>query len=155
MRQLIIVAAIAAASLVVPAVAGAHVTVVPGTVAPGAFEVFTLRVPTEGTSSTAKVELRIPQGLTFYSYEPVPGWKISTLKTRTGRVYALVVRGRLGVGQFQRFAFVGAAPDHPTTLSWRAIQTYRNGKVVRWVGAPGSEHPASTTSVEGTPAAHH
>ena len=151
-RSIIVATAVAAAALALPAVASAHVVVTPGSVAPGGFATFTLSVPTEGNSPTRRVELSIPQSVTFGSYEAVRGWRITPVKTRSGRVYKLVVRGNLPVGQFQRFAFSAGVPETPTTLSWRAIQTYRNGRVVRWTGAPGSDTPASTTAVEGTPA---
>ena len=40
--------------------------------------------------------------------------------------------------QFQRFSFIAAAPDTPTTLVWKAFPTaYRGGEVVRWTGEPG------------------
>jgi uncharacterized protein len=34
-------------------------------------------------------------------------------------------------------------PKKPgTTLTFKAIQTYTNGEVTRWIGPPGSEEPA-------------
>jgi hypothetical protein len=32
-------------------------------------------------------------------------------------------------------------------IAWKAIQTYRDGAVVRWIGSAESEHPAATTIV--------
>jgi uncharacterized protein YcnI len=151
MRRSLIAAGVVAAVLAVPGLAGAHVTVSPGEVEAGSCEVFTLRVPTEGDSPTRRVELTIPRDVTFFSYQPVAGWRITPLKTRSGRVYKLVVRGRLGVGRFQQFLFVASLPDTPTTLKWNAVQRYQNGDVVRWTDSdPEGEHPASTTTV--TPA---
>jgi uncharacterized protein YcnI len=149
MRKLLIVAGIAVAgALAVPAVAGAHVTVTPGEVEAGGFEVFTLQVPTEGNSPTRRVVLNIPFGVAFSSYQPVPGWRVSLLRTRSGRVYKVVLNGRLGVGRFQRFLFAAGLPETPQTLKWGATQTYANGRVVRWTDSdPDADTPASTTVV--------
>jgi hypothetical protein len=38
-------------------------------------------------------------------------------------------------------------PDRPGTLRWRALQTYADGAVVRWIGTPDSEHPAPVTRI--------
>jgi uncharacterized protein len=51
-------------------------------------------------------------------------------------------------------------PNKPgTTLTFKALQTYSNGDIVRWIGPPDSEEPApqvkltSTSETPATPAA--
>ncbi len=147
-RRLIALAALVG-GLAVAATASAHVVVTPGEVETGSFVTFTMSVPNEKTVPTTRVRLEIPEGLTVYSYEPVRGWKITLLRS-SGRVTALVVKGKLAPEQFQRFSFIAAAPDTPTTLVWKAFQTYRGGEVVRWTGEPGDEEASETTVVQGS-----
>jgi uncharacterized protein YcnI len=53
-------------------------------------------------------------------------------------------QGKIGPGEFQDFGLSVAVPDKPgTSLTFKALQTYSNGEVVRWIGAPDSEEPAS------------
>ena len=75
MNRFRLAAALAAAlTLAVPAAAGAHVTVQPGTVPAGGFTRLDVRVPTEReNASTTKVQLKLPDGFAEASYEPVPG----------------------------------------------------------------------------------
>ena len=41
------------------------------------------------------------------------------------------------------------------TLTFKALQTYSNGEVVRWIGAPDSEEPAPQVSVVAATAEGH
>jgi uncharacterized protein len=55
--------------------------------------------------------------------------------------------GETGVirpGQFQDFGLSVAVPEgRPgSMLTFKALQTYSNGEVVRWIGPPDSEEPA-------------
>jgi uncharacterized protein len=33
-------------------------------------------------------------------------------------------------------------PEKPSTLTFKALQTYSNGEVVRWIGPPDADEPA-------------
>src|SRR5919108_1731157 len=73
MNKTIAIAA-TAATLALPAAAGAHVTVQPGEVPAGGFTRLDVRVPTErDDASTTKVAVQFPAGFTSVSTEPVPG----------------------------------------------------------------------------------
>jgi uncharacterized protein len=49
----------------------------------------------------------------------------------------------IGPGQFQDFGLSVGLPDKAgTTLTFKALQTYSNGEVVRWIGAPDADQPA-------------
>jgi uncharacterized protein YcnI len=154
MKRTLLAAAAAAAALAVPASALGHVVVTPGEVETGSFPTFVMSVPTEEEVPTVKIKLAIPKGVTLFAVEPVPGWEISTVKAKNGRVTALVATGSLPPGFFQRFAFVAAAPAKATTLVWRAFQTYEDGKVVRWTGAKGAEEASKTHVVTASGSAH-
>jgi uncharacterized protein len=61
-------------------------------------------------------------------------------------------------GEFRDFTLSVLIPGRAgQTLTFKALQTYSNGTVVRWIGAPGSDEPApqlkltsATTSASGS-----
>jgi uncharacterized protein len=143
-------------------VAQAHVTVQPSEVPAGGFTRLDVRVPNErDNASTTKVEVKFPAGFTEVSTEPVPGWSVKETRSKLaqpetndeGEKVADQVdtitwtgdgnQGKIGPGEFQDFGLSVAVPDKPgTSLTFKALQTYSNGEVVRWIGAPNSEEPA-------------
>ena len=98
-----------------------------------------------------------PKGLFFVSFQPKPGWKrtVTTEKLdppvelfgemQTERVATVTWEGgKIAPGEFDEFGMSVKVPDAPgQTLAFPANQTYSNGDVVRWIGAPDSETPAS------------
>jgi uncharacterized protein YcnI len=72
-----IAAAVAAGALSAPAAASAHVTLQADSAPAGAITVVNVRVPIErDDASTVKVDLQLPHGFVFASYEPRPGWSV-------------------------------------------------------------------------------
>jgi uncharacterized protein len=160
-RRTITIAAAIAASLMLPAAAGAHVTLQPSEATTGGFARLDVRVPNEDPSkATTKVEVQMPPGFADASYEAVPGWKVAVAKrklatpvktdegdTLTEEVatitFAATGKG-IEPGEFQDFGLSVGLPKRPagTKLTFKALQTYAGGNVVRWIGAPGSDHPA-------------
>jgi uncharacterized protein YcnI len=143
--------------------AQAHVTVQPKTAPSGGFVREDVRVPNEqDKANTTKVELQLPDGFIDVAYEAVPGWtvKISTTKLATpqknddGDEITEQVKtitwtgdgkqGKIAPGQFQDFGLSLAMPKGKpgTALTFKALQTYDNGDVVRWIGAPDADTPA-------------
>ncbi|MEZ5102454.1 MAG: DUF1775 domain-containing protein [Thermoleophilia bacterium] len=141
------VAAVGLGGLTAAGPALAHVQVLPARVAPGDPVLFTVLVPNEAGTPTTTVELRVPDGVVPFSFEPVTGWKRTERRAANGALEGVVWRGSLPVGSFVRFAFLAATPERPGELRWRALQTYADGTVVRWIGAPGSDEPAAVTVV--------
>jgi periplasmic copper chaperone A len=155
-QSYILGAALVAALAVAPA-AGAHVTLQPEEAPAGGFTRLDMRVPTErDNADTTKVDLQFPPGFLSVSYEPVPGWDIKITKRKLDKpveqfgeqVTEEVGRitfsgGAIRPGEFQDFGLSLGVPDKPgSTLTFKAVQTYSNGEVVRWIGAPDSEEPA-------------
>jgi uncharacterized protein YcnI len=157
------VAAVAALSLAVPATAGAHVTLQPGSVPAASFTKIDVRVPNErDNKGTIKVDVRLPDGFYFLSYQKVPGWKTKVFKKKLDKPVDLggfsvderftrVVwtarkprRDRIAPGQFQDFPLSVRTPDGApgTQLAFRAFQTYQRGERVEWTGAPDADTPA-------------
>ena len=166
-----IVAAALLAMLVLAPVAAAHVTIQPEEVPAGGFTRLDLRVPNERPrADTTKVDVQLPPGFLSVSYEPVPGWDVKITTRRLDRpveqfgekVTEEVGRitftgdGETGVirpGQFQDFGLSVSVPDKPgSTLTFKALQTYSNGDVARWIGPTDSEQPAPQVRLTATAA---
>lgn len=164
------VAALAGSAVLLTAVpAFAHVTVQPGTAAKGGYSTVEFKIPNEEDSaSTVKIEVFLPTDhpIASVSLQPVPGWtaqvatsKLATpLKTDDGTVTQAVSKitwsgGKIGPGQFQQFPVsFGPLPDDTGALSFKTLQTYDNGDIVRWIdlpqaGQPEPEHPAPTLTL--------
>jgi uncharacterized protein YcnI len=160
-RSMTIAAAALAASLALPAAAGAHVTIQPAEAPAGGFARLDVRVPDEDPSkATTKVEVQMPPGFAEASYEPAPGWRVAvakrklatpvktdegdTLTEEVSRITFTATGKGIEPGEFQDFGLSVGLPDRPagTKLTFKALQTYDGGRVVRWIGAPGSDEPA-------------
>jgi periplasmic copper chaperone A len=154
----ILAAAVVALVLVLAPVAGAHVTLQPSEAPAGGFTRLDVRVPTErDDASTTKVQVQFPPGFLSVSYEPVPGWN-AELSMReldqpveqfgeqvTEEVGSITFSGgEIGPGEFQDFGLSVAVPEgRPgSMLTFKAVQTYSSGEVVRWIGPPDSDEPA-------------
>lgn len=156
-------AAVAVLALAGPA--SAHVTLGPNTAPKGGSDVeLTFRVPNEeDAAATTKVEVDLPTDhpITGVLPEPVPGWTITVVDytlpkpvtTDDGTVTQVVQKitwsgGQIPTGQFQGFpVMIGKLPDDVDALTFKALQTYANGDVVRWIdvqqaGQPEPDHPA-------------
>ena len=161
-----IAAATAVAALAVPAAAQAHVTLQPTSAPAGAFTVLDVRVPTErDNASTAKVDVQFPTGFAAVSYQAVPGWRVKVItkkldkpiQTDDGPISEGVDRmvwtrtskgGGIKPGQFQDFPISVQIPGKAgDKLTFKALQTYSNGEVVRWIGAAGADQPAPIVTV--------
>ncbi|WNQ13033.1 YcnI family protein [Paenibacillus aurantius] len=135
--------------------ASAHVTVMPKESVQGAYEKFTVRVPTESDSPTVKVEVRIPPEAEISRVEPKPGWKVEFVKDASGKNTSMIWTAEgpgLSKTEFAEFNMQGKVGDTATSLSWKAYQTAADGSKVEWVGAPDSDKPASVTIVKAKPA---
>ena len=159
---------VAGVFLVQPA-AFAHVTVTPNTATPGGYTRVAFNVPNEKPdASTVKLEVVLPADHPFasVSVQPVPGWSATPqrsklpqpVQTDDGQVTEAVTSivwqgGQIQPGQFQQFLVsLGPLPKDTGKLAFKALQTYSDGSVVRWIDVPdGSgaepEHPAPTLSL--------
>jgi periplasmic copper chaperone A len=149
-------AALLALALLAPAAAQAHVTLQPNEAPEGAYTVLDVRVPNESDSeNTTKVAVQFPEGFGDVSYQAVPGWQVEVvhdklkkpIQTDDGPITEGVKEvifsgGKLPPGQFQDFPLSLQIPGKAgEELTFKAVQTYEK-EVVRWIGAPETEHPA-------------
>jgi uncharacterized protein YcnI len=167
MRTLIL-ATVVATFLATAAAAAAHVTVHPNRLPAGGFTTLVVRVPNEtADAATTNVDVQLPPGFISVSTEPVPGWtaklishKLPKAVTMDGETHTTEVAevvwsgGRIEPGQYLDFPLSVAVPDMPgTALTFKAIQTYDNGTVVRWIGDPSADRPAPQVAVTASTAA--
>jgi uncharacterized protein YcnI len=166
MRIKFTLALIGVLALAVPATASAHVTLQPKEAAAGDFTALDVRVPNErDDSATTRVAVQFPAGFVFASYQPVPGWSVDVkmaklakpitshgeeITERVSQMTWTADSDKVGVqpGQFMDFPISVQIPGEAgDTLTFKALQTYDNGEVVRWIGAPDSEEPAPQVAV--------
>ena len=146
--------------------AAAHVTVTPREATQGGYTKLTFRVPNEkDNASTTKLEVALPTDAPFasVSVKPAAGWKIVVTKSKldkpvkahdeeiteaVSRITWIADSANTAVkpGQFAEFDIsVGPLPEKDS-LVFKALQTYSDGDVVRWIdeasGSSEPEHPA-------------
>lgn len=139
------------------AVVSAHVTVYPKETTQGSYEKFIVRVPSESKeASTVKVEVKFQtDAVSISRVEPKPGWSYELVKNTDGLVTGVIWTADgegLSPEQFTEFGLSGRTADQASSITWKAYQSYSNGEVVEWVGADGSDKPASVTAVKAKPA---
>lgn len=146
--------------LAIAAPAAAHVTVNPREAEQGGYARLAFRVPTESdTASTTKVEVVLPVDAPIASVStmPVPGWTVALergapakpVTVHGARLTEVVTRitwtatpaAAVKPGQFQEFPVsLGPLPE-VDRLVFKALQTYSDGSVVRWIEEPAADGP--------------
>ena len=158
-RLALLAAGATVAALAVVGAAQAHVTVHPNALPAGGFTVINIQVPNErGDASTVRIDVQFPGGIYVASPTVMPGWRSRVITKRlskpvelergfsvSSRIDRVVFSGgRIGPGQFLSFPVSIKAPAAKpgTVLTFKALQTYSNGEVVRWIGNPSADAPA-------------
>ncbi|WP_221348828.1 YcnI family copper-binding membrane protein [Streptomyces beigongshangae] len=170
----------ASAVLVLSGPAFAHVTVQPeGTAAKGGYATVNFKVPNErDNASTTKLEISFPADHPLASVmpQPVDGWDVEVTKSRLDKPLEMhgekineavtkvtwTADGKgIQPGYFQKFPLsVGALPEDADEMVFKAIQTYSNKEVVRWIetqeeGAEEPEAPAPVLALSAATDDHH
>ncbi|KPI21808.1 nuclear export factor GLE1 [Actinobacteria bacterium OK074] len=174
--------AAATAVLALAGPASAHVSVEPeGTAPQGGYAIIDFRVPNErDDASTTKLEVSFPTDTPFVDAmpQPVEGWKAKVTTTKLDK--PVTVSGQqieeavskvtwtatgkgIEPGYFQKFPLaVGPLPAKADEVAFKALQTYDNKEVVRWIevqqeGAAEPENPAPVLTLTAATAAdgHH
>lgn len=166
LRRLPVIGCLTAGGLVLLAAgpAFAHVSVQPGQAEKGGYSTINFKVPNErDDSSTVKLEVTLPTDHPLASVmpQPVPGWDVKVTKSKLAKpmemhgekINEAVTKvtwtgGKIEPGMFQQFPLsVGQLPEDADQLVFKALQTYDNKEVVRWIeepqeGAAEPENPA-------------
>ncbi|MBC1680489.1 DUF1775 domain-containing protein [Listeria welshimeri] len=146
MEKIISMLVVLLAVFVTPFQASAHVSVSPNESTVKSWETYTMKVPSEKEMASKKIVLKIAKGVSFESYEPVPGWT-TTVDKKNGTVTWQTEGNGIEKGQFQRFSFIAKNPSEEGDVAWNAYQYYEDGSIVEWVGAEDSETPHATTKI--------
>ncbi|UUN27937.1 YcnI family protein [Streptomyces sp. FIT100] len=170
----------ASSVLLLSGTAFAHVSVQPqGEAAKGGYATVNFKVPNErDNASTVKLEVTVPaeHPLSSVMPQPVPGWKAEVTKTKLAKPLTVHGKqiteavskitwtadgGKIAPGQFQQFPVsLGQLPENADQLVFKALQTYDNKEVVRWIeepkeGAAEPEHPAPVLTLSEATGDHH
>ncbi|MCX4982188.1 YcnI family protein [Streptomyces sp. NBC_00572] len=158
----------------------AHVSVQPqGEAAKGGYATVNIKVPNErDNASTVKVEVNFPldHPLASVMPQPIPGWKAVVTKSQLSKPLELHGKkidkavskvtwtadgSKIGPGEFQQFPLsLGQLPEDADQLVLKAIQTYDNKEVVRWIeekkeGAEEPQNPAPVLKLSAASEDHH
>jgi uncharacterized protein len=159
MKKFIALAAAAVGLLGVAAPAMAHVTLQPNEAPADGFTRLAVRVPNErDNASTTKVQVKFPPGFYSVSYEPVADWSVDVkmrkldkpaeqfgekVTEEVAQVSISTSGAGIAPGQFRDFGLSLKMPNEPgKALTFKALQTYSSGEVVRWIGPPDADEPA-------------
>jgi uncharacterized protein YcnI len=164
-RHTPIVLSVVCAALAAPAAAQAHVSLHPNVLPAGSFPTVSIRVPNETDNArTVKVDVKIPAGFPALAPQSVPGWTIKLVKHKLAKpiqtddgqvteevsevVYTASQGGGTAPGYMENFPIAFSVPDEiGAALTFKTVQTYSDGNVVRWIGAASSDQPAPTVNV--------
>ncbi|MDU0076734.1 MULTISPECIES: YcnI family protein [Bacillus] len=148
-KALLFISAVTLSLVDFTATASAHVSVKPAESAAGSWETYTMKVPVEKNEPTTKVVLKMPAGVEFQQYQPIPGWKTSVSKHDDKAVSVTweAKDGGIQPGQFQQFTFVAKNPEKSGDAAWDAYQYYKDGSIVEWTGDEKADTPHSITKI--------
>lgn len=160
--------------------AAAHVTVHSDDAVQGGSAEIAFRVPNESDSaSTMVLQLALPADtpIAQVAVLPLAGWTYQVVRTPTPTPlstddgdkvsevvsqiewHAVSQDTAIKPGEYQVFRIVAGPLPKTDWLTFKAVQTYSDGQVQRWIDEPladGSEpeHPALTLAVDSTSAGH-
>jgi uncharacterized protein len=158
-RLALLTVATFAAVLAAAGPAFAHVTVIaPGATRGGSDQEITFRVPVEKNVDTIGLTVALPTNAPIASVlvKPIPGWThteksvklANPIKTDDGDITTAISRitwratpgHGFGPGEFGEFTIIAGQLPDAAALTFKALQYYRGGSVVKWdqVAAPGS-----------------
>jgi uncharacterized protein YcnI len=159
-RLAAVVSGAAACVLLLAGPAAAHVTVQGPGATQGGYTKLTFRVPTEEGAATTKLQVVFPADAPLGSarVKPHPGWTYTVTKTKPAKPIATeggtidsvvstitwtATAGGIKPGEFDEFEVSAGPLPKVEQMVFKAVQTYANGDVVRWI-----ERPAAGSATE-------
>jgi uncharacterized protein YcnI len=127
--------------------ASAHVEVKPERAPAGSDAPLTFEAENERTgAATERLVIQMPRGVTSVEGLSLRGWKLTT-QEQGGQVRQVTLAASSGREltdeQHGRFRLRVGLPDRAgTTLTFKVLQFYDDGEVVRWIGPEGTSEPA-------------
>jgi uncharacterized protein YcnI len=167
------VAAFAGLGFIFAGQALAHVTADAPGATQGGYATITFKVPTESdTAATVGLKVQLPTDnpIASVSIQPKAGWTYTVKKAKPatplsnddGPITEIITEidwkaaaGSPGIkpGEFDDFVISGGPMPKVDAVTFKAVQTYSDGKVVSWIETPASgssaepAHPAPTIAL--------
>jgi uncharacterized protein YcnI len=140
--------AVALAALA-PAGASAHVTISPTASRPGDLQRYRLLVPNESTDgkATTGVDVQLPKGVTFALVREEAPWRFELVRRGSAIAEVRWRGGRIPPDGYAELYLVVRNPVRAGPATFKTLQRYAGGEVVRWIGAADSDNPAPTVRV--------
>jgi uncharacterized protein YcnI len=134
------------AGLLVTSVWG-HIDLAPRESIPKRWETYTLNVPTETTSPTVKIHLRVPPAFEIETVEHSQTWQIHSVRDERGYIRELTWSGgRIPPQTFVELKFLARNPAEAGTYRWEMTQYYLEGEPSTWTAQTQIVPPASMGS---------
>ena len=127
------------------AILDAHVVVTPRESTAGAEQIYTVRVPAEGTVSSTSIELEIPAGMHIMQVAAGDGYTFE-VKKDGNRIVSITWKQEIKPKEFKVYTFTAHNPQ-AGALQWKAHQTFADGSMRHWIGERGTKEPASVTTI--------
>jgi uncharacterized protein YcnI len=144
-------AALAAALVLAPMAAFAHVSITPRESTAGATEKYTIRIPTEGKVATTGAEIEFPAGVIVETIQAPMGWKYE-VKRQDDRIVAMTIQADVKPYEFIEVAFVARNPREGTQIVWTLRQRFADGTVTDWTATQAGPRPTAVTRLAPAPA---
>ncbi len=157
-RATVVAATAAALTLALAGPAAAHVTVGSASAVQGGYSTVTFKVPNESDdATTTKLEVNLPKDapVASVSLRPVPGWtavaekaKLATpIEAHGTQITEAVSKitwtasggAAIKAGEFQTFDVSMGPLPQTEQMIFKALQTYSDGTVVRWIDEPSTD----------------
>jgi uncharacterized protein len=143
------VALLLAAVLLPAATASAHVEIKPARAPAGGEARLTFEVPNErADAATERIVIQMPGGVTSVEGGSLRGWTLANRPSAGSvrRTTLTAPRGSELTGEERgRFRMtVGLPRREGATLTFKVLQVYDDGEIVRWLGPKGTSEPAPT-----------
>jgi len=144
MTERTVLAAAAALTVLVPAIAGAHVSITPRESTQGVTERYTVRIPSEGKVATIAAELDVPEGVIVETIQAPAGWK-HEVRRKEDRIVAITWQVDVKPGEFIEVGFVARNPRQGNQIVWILRQRFADGTVTDWTVGPQGTRPTAVT----------
>ena len=143
----------AAALLVYPAAASAHVEMSPDRVDPGSFTLYTVLSPNESQQALTGLRLTVPDGMEVDGAAATPGFTTELVRDQSHRVVAISWQGgSVAAEDLGLFRFSASVGSSETTLHLVGVQTFADGSTKVWktpVVEVAKQSPGSSSDTTG------
>jgi uncharacterized protein YcnI len=123
----------AAALLVFPAAAAAHVEMSPDRVDPGSFTLYTVLSPDESEQPLTGLRLTVPDGMEVDAAAATPGFTAELVRDQAHRIVAISWQGgSVAPDELGLFRFSASVGPDEGTLHLVGVQTFADGTTKIW-----------------------